>query len=66
VHRSGDPDHLVVLEAEAPFGVSKAVGDRGFGILAKLRAVHRLEEEMVEGEMLEPFGIGEGLRIDKL
>ena len=36
-------------------------------VLASRRgAVHRLEEEVVEAEALEPLGLGAGLGVDQL
>src|SRR5581483_8350172 len=48
-----DADQLVRLEAEPPPGVAHAVGDGALGILALLRPVHRLQQEVPEAPALE-------------
>ena len=50
------------LEAQSPARMGQAVAQRGGGVGLPGGAVHRLEEEVVEVEALEPLGLGAVLR----
>ena len=51
--RSRDPEVLVGLQAQPPLRMFEAVLDGGCGVRRTVRAVHRLEAERVEVEVLE-------------
>src|SRR5262249_3062102 len=61
-----DPDDLVRLQRQAPARMREAVVDGALRVGLALRAVHGLQEEMVEGERLEALGPRERLRVHEL
>ena len=63
---SGDPEVLMDLQAEPPLRVRQAVLDRQRRVLVPLRAVHGLEQEPVEAEVLERLGRGARLGVNQL
>ena len=54
------------LQAEPPLRVRQAVLDRQRRVLVPLRAVHGLEQEPVEAEVLERLGRGARLGVNQL
>ncbi len=54
------------LHAEAPARTAEAVFHRGGGVGLPVRAVHRLEVEALEVQVLELLGEGVRLRVDQL
>src|SRR3546814_2469039 len=54
------------LQAEPPLRMLQAVLNGLFGIGGARRAVHGLQEEMLEVEVGVGFGAGLGLRVDQL
>src|ERR1044071_5123409 len=61
-----DSEHLVGLDAQAPFGMREAVRHRGRCVCFAAWAIHRLEEKFLECELLERRGVELGLRIHEL
>ncbi len=51
---SGQSEELVGLQAQPPPRMAKAILDGAADILGLIRAVHRLEQEVCEVEVLEP------------
>ena len=62
---SWDAHKFVLLKAHAPTWVLETISDCQLRIMDKLRTVHRLEEEVLEPEMLELFRFSFLLRVDK-
>src|SRR5579871_2932218 len=63
---SRNTEIFVRLNAEAPARMPEAIGDRRRVIGGALGSIHRLQQEMVESEILEALGPGTLLRIDEL
>ena len=61
--RSRDSDEFMGLQAESPLWVRLAIPYGGLGILRLLRAVHRLQKEVLEIEMFKAFRERKRLRI---
>lgn len=59
------PQHLMQLQAEAPFGVGHAVVCGGLGVFGLLGAVHGLEEEVLEVQVLDVGGREVRLGVDE-
>jgi len=60
---SGNTQQLVGLQTQTPLGMLQTVPERtlrvgitGLGI--RLQAIHRLQQEMIEGEVFKTFGKG--------
>ena len=54
------------LHAQTPAGMRQTIGHGRGGVRVSLRPVHRLQEEALECQRLEPRRIDAGLRIDQL
>lgn len=61
-----DVEDLVGLEAQPPAGVREAVLDRCLGVFLAARAIHRLQEAVLEVQRLKGFGRRCWLREDQL
>src|SRR3954464_9575429 len=61
-----DTECLVRLDAEPPLGMPQGIVDRLRGVFGRVRSIHRLQREALEGEALERLGAGTRLRIDQL
>src|SRR5438876_135922 len=63
-HRQGSrqPQVFVGLHAQTPFRVGQAIGDGRLGRGGAVGAVHRLQEEAFEIEILKPGGVDALLR----
>src|SRR5258708_8127447 len=61
-----DAERLVRLHAESPLGMAQAVVDRPRGVLGRVRTVHRLQREPLEGKAEVVLRRGALLRIDQL
>src|SRR6187455_1809383 len=62
----GDSQILVSLEGESPAGMCETVLHSEPGVSFPVRAVHRLQEEVVESEGVELFRHRSGLGVDQL
>ena len=64
-NESLESEELVLLYAESPARMTKAVLHRAVGIRANVGSVHRLKKEVVESETFELLWTRSALRVDK-
>ena len=64
--RSGNPDDFVGLQTQPPLRMTHAIRDGRLQMLLTIGAIHGLQKEMLEVQLLELLWHRTGLRKDQL